>query len=147
MSTPHQRLAPQIARRLRWEAGRWLRELREERGLSQRELAHKVGVEYYTLIAQLEHGRGRIPSDQYLIWADALGVDRREFVRPSMNLISSPLAVPATPQRSRRRQKSRGELSIEVRGLKLEIANLESVIAELRASVAALCAGLQRQTQ
>ena len=52
-------------RRLRKEAGRWLRELREKRGLSQRELADKVGAEIYTLIAQLEHGRGRIPPDRY----------------------------------------------------------------------------------
>jgi transcriptional regulator with XRE-family HTH domain len=30
--------------------------LRERRGLSQRELAKRVGIRYYTLIAQLEHG-------------------------------------------------------------------------------------------
>ena len=63
------------------EAGRWLRELREKRGLSQHELAVKVGAEIYTLIAQLEHGRGRIPPDRYLVWADALEIERREFVR------------------------------------------------------------------
>src|SRR5262245_44133442 len=40
----------QLRQTLRKEAGRWLRELREERGLSQRELAKKVGVEVYTLI-------------------------------------------------------------------------------------------------
>jgi transcriptional regulator with XRE-family HTH domain len=69
------------ARLLRKEAGRWLRQLREELGLSQRELADKVGAEIYTLIAQLEHGRGRIPPDRYLVWADALEIERREFVR------------------------------------------------------------------
>jgi transcriptional regulator with XRE-family HTH domain len=69
-----------LTKELRIQAGQWLRELRERRGLSQRELAQKVGAEYYTLISQLEHGRGRIPPDDYLVWADALGVDRREFV-------------------------------------------------------------------
>src|SRR5262245_37227717 len=69
------------SRQLRREAGRWLRELREQRGLSQSELAQRVGVEYYTLISQLEHGRGRIAPEAYLGWADALGVDPREFVR------------------------------------------------------------------
>ena len=75
---PTQRERAQL---LRKEAGRWLRQLREERGLSQRELADKVGAEIYTLIAQLEHGRGRIPPDRYLVWADALEIERREFVR------------------------------------------------------------------
>lgn len=70
-----------LTRQLRKEAGRWLRELREKRGLSQRELAKKVGVEYYTLISQLEHGRGFIPQDRYLVWADALEIERGEFVR------------------------------------------------------------------
>jgi transcriptional regulator with XRE-family HTH domain len=66
---------------LRRMAGQWLRELREQRGLSQRELAQKVGVEYYTLISQLEHGLGRIAPEVYLVWAEALGVESREFVR------------------------------------------------------------------
>src|SRR5262245_62321760 len=71
----------QRAQLLRKEAGRWLRELREKRGLSQRELAHKVGAEVYTLISQLEHGRGLILPDRYLVWADALEIEPSKFVR------------------------------------------------------------------
>jgi len=66
---------------LRKETGRWLRELREKRGLSQRELADKVGAEVYTLISQLEHGRGRIPPDRYLVWAQALEIEPGELAR------------------------------------------------------------------
>ncbi len=66
---------------LRKEAGRWLRESREKRGLSQRELAIKVGAEFYTLISQLEHGRGLIPQDRYLMWAEALEIAPGEFIR------------------------------------------------------------------
>ena len=69
-----------LTRKLRINAGRWLRKLRERCGLSQRELAKLVGAEYYTFISQLEHGRGRIPPDCYLLWAEALGVKPREFV-------------------------------------------------------------------
>jgi len=58
--------------------------LREKRGLSQRELAQKVGAKYYTFISQLEHGRGRIPPDRYHVWADALGVEPCAFVRGLM---------------------------------------------------------------
>lgn len=66
---------------LRREGGRWLKELREGAGLSQRQLAAKVGADYYTFISQLETGRGRIPPDRYREWAEALGVDARDFVR------------------------------------------------------------------
>jgi len=62
-------------------AGAWLRELREKRGLSQRGLAERVGVDCYTIVSQLESGRGHIPWDCYLTWADALGVPPAEFVR------------------------------------------------------------------
>lgn len=65
---------------LRREAGRWLKDCREACGLSQRQLAEKVGTEYYTFISQLETGRGRIPPDKYVVWAKALGLSPREFV-------------------------------------------------------------------
>jgi transcriptional regulator with XRE-family HTH domain len=75
-----QRRSAKPTGKLRHEAGRRLRELRERRGLSQRELAQKVGAGYYTFISQLENGRGRIPPNRYLLWARALGVNPREFV-------------------------------------------------------------------
>lgn len=78
-SHPQQRSASEV-QELRKEAGRWLKELREKRGLSQRQLADRVGVEYYTFISQLETGRGRIPPDRYREWAEALGVPVRKFV-------------------------------------------------------------------
>ena len=69
---------------LRREAGVWLKELRERRGMSQRQLASKLGAEYYTFISQLETGRGRIPPDRYREWAEALGVEPAEFVKTLM---------------------------------------------------------------
>jgi transcriptional regulator with XRE-family HTH domain len=80
-----QRRAAKLTQKLRAQAGAWLRDLREKRGLSQRDLAQKVGAEYYTFISQLENGRGRIPPDRYLVWAEALGVKPREFVRELMS--------------------------------------------------------------
>ncbi len=59
---------------LRRAGGQWLKSLRQSRNLSQRELAAKVGAEYYTFISQLENGRGRIPPDRYHLWAEALDV-------------------------------------------------------------------------
>lgn len=69
---------------LRRSAGLWLKELRERRGLSQRQLAKLVGAEYYTFISQLETGRGRIPPDRYREWAAALQIDPAELVRTMM---------------------------------------------------------------
>ncbi len=80
-----QRRSDKLTQKLRTEAGLWLRELREKSGLTQREMAQRVGAEYYTFISQLENGRGRIPPDRYLVWAEALGVQPREFVRGLMS--------------------------------------------------------------
>ena len=78
-------VSPATGRNLRVEAGHWLRHLRERRGLSQREMADKVGLENYTIVSQFEHGRGRISPDDYRVWANALDVDCRDFVMRLMS--------------------------------------------------------------
>ena len=50
-----------------------------------RQLADKVGVEHYTFISQLECGHGRIPPDRYRMWATALDIEPRHFVRLLMH--------------------------------------------------------------
>ena len=91
-------------RRLRQEAGLWLKQLREARGLSQRDLANLVGVDYYTFISQIESGRGRIPPDRYAVFSRSLGVDPAVFVRTILKyydpvthelLFPQPLPIPA----------------------------------------------------
>jgi transcriptional regulator with XRE-family HTH domain len=81
MHSQPQRHSTKRTRQLHNQSGAWLRKLREKQGLSQRELAKRVGAEFYTVVSQLEAGLGRIPPDHYLVWADALGVKPREFVR------------------------------------------------------------------
>jgi transcriptional regulator with XRE-family HTH domain len=73
-----------VRQRLRKEGGAWLRQRREAAGLSQRELAERVEVGYYTFVSQIEAGRGRIPSERYSIWAGALDMDARDFVQRIM---------------------------------------------------------------
>lgn len=70
---------PSGTRELRKKAGIWLRARREELGLSQRVLADRVNMEYYTFISQIESGKGRVPADRLRHWAEALEVDPREF--------------------------------------------------------------------
>ena len=69
---------------LRKEAGRWLKALRESKGLSQREVADRTGTEYYTFVSQLETGRGRIAPQHYERWAKALDVEVSVFVKTLM---------------------------------------------------------------
>lgn len=66
---------------LRREGGAWLRSMREEAGLSQRELAMAVGADYYSFVSQLESGRGRVPVAQVELWAKALKVRRSDFAK------------------------------------------------------------------
>ncbi|HEY1411498.1 MAG TPA: helix-turn-helix transcriptional regulator [Rhodopila sp.] len=101
---PQRRTAPDV-QDLRRDGGRWLKEQRERAGLSQRQLADRVGAEYYTFISQLETGRGRIPPDRYADWAKALNLAPRDFVRDVLRfydpityaiLFSEPNEAPGT---------------------------------------------------
>lgn len=47
--------------------------------MSQRELAEKVGIEYYSFISQIEAGNGRLPIERYEAYAAALQIPTREF--------------------------------------------------------------------
>ncbi|NBC32814.1 MAG: helix-turn-helix domain-containing protein, partial [Alphaproteobacteria bacterium] len=57
---------------LRWRLGRWLKQQREAAGLTQADLAERLGLRYYSFISQVEGGYGRIPQALYIAWADAL---------------------------------------------------------------------------
>ena len=46
---------------LRKRAGSWLQERRKAAGLSQIELAARLGLKYYTFVSQVENGFGRVP--------------------------------------------------------------------------------------
>jgi transcriptional regulator with XRE-family HTH domain len=67
--------------RLRQEAGMWLRALREEAGLSQRDLSRHLDLDYYTFISQIESGKGRVPPNQYAAMAKALHVEPHDFAK------------------------------------------------------------------
>ena len=47
--------------------------------MSQRELASRVNMDYYTFISQIESGRGRVPSDRMRDWSNALEMNPRQF--------------------------------------------------------------------
>ena len=66
---------------LRQQAGRWLKTARETAGLTQAELAEKVGLRYYTFVSQVESGLGRLPIETQGAWAEALGLEPGDFAK------------------------------------------------------------------
>ncbi len=69
------------AKHMRKQAGGWLKELRAAAGLSQIDLAARLGLKYYTFVSQVENGFGRVPTESMANWADALGVEPSAFAR------------------------------------------------------------------
>jgi transcriptional regulator with XRE-family HTH domain len=69
------------AKIMRKQAGAWLKELRVKAGLSQVQLAERLGLKYYTFISQVENGFGRVPTESMEKWAAALGVSAKDFAR------------------------------------------------------------------
>jgi transcriptional regulator with XRE-family HTH domain len=69
------------ARLLRKQAGDWLKQRRADAGLSQVDLAAKLGLKYYTFISQVENGFSRVPTETMEAWATQLGLDPAAFAK------------------------------------------------------------------
>tara|TARA_R110000796_G_scaffold72322_4_gene163649 strand:+ start:61 stop:381 length:321 start_codon:yes stop_codon:yes gene_type:complete len=69
---------------LRKEGGTFIKALRTQAGLTQREVAVGLKMNYYTMVAQMEAGTARIPPDTYVPYAKVLGVDPELFVQKLM---------------------------------------------------------------
>lgn len=69
---------------LRKDGGLFIKALRNQAGLTQREVAVALDMNYYTMVAQMEAGTARIPPDSYVAYAKVLGVDHAKFVRKLM---------------------------------------------------------------
>ena len=74
------RTAPDT-KKMRREAGTWLKELRGRAGLSQIELAEILGLKYYTFVSQVENGFGRVPTETIEAWGRALGQESPAFAK------------------------------------------------------------------
>ena len=71
-------------KKLRIKGGKFLQALRNNTGVTQRELAVKLDLNYYTMISQIESGSARIPPNLYVAYAKALGVDEVLFTKKLM---------------------------------------------------------------
>lgn len=75
---PYKQVPPQ-AKELRKKAGAWIARLRKKAGLTQRELAVHLGLNYYTYISQVENGDSTLASHHYEKCAKIFGMDCAEF--------------------------------------------------------------------
>lgn len=75
------RLSKEEADQNRKAAGAYIRELRLQRGLTQKELSKLLELEHYTMISGVENGNNRVPPEALVSWAKALRVNPREFAR------------------------------------------------------------------
>lgn len=70
-----------LTRQMRRDAGRWLGAQREKAGATQAQVAEHVGYRYYTFVSQVEGGHGRVPSEHFELWAQAINVDPQSFTK------------------------------------------------------------------
>ncbi len=69
------------AAQLRKQAGRYIRQCRDEAGLTQQNVAKAIGLDYYTMVSQVELGKTRVPPEKMRLWAEALKVEPRSFAK------------------------------------------------------------------
>ena len=61
------------ARILRAEAGDYIKRLRIDKQLTQKQVSNELGLDYYTFISQLECGQGRLRQRCGCLWQKYLG--------------------------------------------------------------------------
>lgn len=69
----------------RKQAGTWLKALREQAGLTQMDVANRVGFKYYAFVSQVENGFSRLPTEKLEVWARTVGVAPPRFARQLMS--------------------------------------------------------------
>jgi len=75
------RASTEAAIRRRMQAGKYLRGLREDLGLTQQEACERLGYGYNTFISQIELGRVRVPPEDWVKWSEVYGVKKDKFAR------------------------------------------------------------------
>lgn len=73
-------LNPETRRRNVNKIGRRIKERRKELGITQRQLAHSIGLDYYTMVSQMELGYVTVPPSLWVRLASSLKMDIAEFV-------------------------------------------------------------------
>jgi transcriptional regulator with XRE-family HTH domain len=73
------------ARIARANAGQYIKRLRTDAGLTQKDLSEILKLKYYTFISQVENGQGRLPPNLWVKTAKAVNVEVVEFALDMLN--------------------------------------------------------------
>lgn len=73
-------LSPETRKRNAAEIGATIKRRRQELSMTQKDLGVKLGLNYYTMISQVENGYVTLPPALWAEVADALALDRVEWV-------------------------------------------------------------------
>lgn len=71
----------QTTKEERHSAAGFLKTRRENLGITQREVARMIGLEYISMVSQIEAGKAKVPPGRYADYARALRMDPKDFVR------------------------------------------------------------------
>jgi transcriptional regulator with XRE-family HTH domain len=69
-------------------AGAWLKLLREEKGLTQRDIADALELKHYARISQMESGKLHLQPQNFEQYANAVGIEPAAFVRQLLSYYS-----------------------------------------------------------
>lgn len=72
------------SKRLRQDFGRWLKARREAVGRTQVDLSDHLGHRYYTTVSQFERGISRVPPEDWVKYAEYIGVDPKVFAKRAL---------------------------------------------------------------
>ena len=61
------------------EAGNFLKSLREEKGLYQREVGHRLGLAYPSIVTRWESGSKKLPINKFYSMSRILSIDSHRF--------------------------------------------------------------------
>ena len=75
-----------LASSFRRELGRWLKQLREQQGLTQANVAKAIGVDFPTTVSAMELGRIAPPPARYADLATVYGLAPDKFYREILRL-------------------------------------------------------------
>ena len=73
-------LSAETRKRNTAEIGSTIKARRQALGMTQKDLAAKLDLSYYTMISQIENGYVTLPPAMWVQVADALGLDKVEWV-------------------------------------------------------------------
>lgn len=114
----------EYAKMLRLRAGKFIKTLREDAKMNQVQLAEAVGLQYFTMVSQVETGKARVPPESLQKWATALRIPVDELAKKLLSYYD-PYTYAAIFQPPVKKRESKGQLELLVDGKPIEELMLE----------------------